>query len=177
MKCSKCGTENAEEFKFCSMCGTPLTDPEQPRPNNDSYVPIALQTRTTPFSFDQELQRLTSQGWQILNRTDVSAQLKKSKEWSKVGLVLFVLVPLLGGCVYFPLFAIALIGLLFVVLDYLLRKERLLYVTAEQLSQGEIPLAQQGSTWTQPLIVGGILILIFAICLGGFVFLMNIVSR
>ncbi len=30
MKCRKCGTENDTEFKFCSNCGTPLFDPQEP---------------------------------------------------------------------------------------------------------------------------------------------------
>lgn len=175
MKCNKCGSDNAEDSKFCWACGTPLTVAVQSQQKLDPHVPIAQ--RTFQLSFDQELQRLTGQGWQILNRTDSSAQLKKTKEWSKVGLVLFVLVPLLGGLAYLPLFGITLLGLIFVLVDYLLRKDRLLYLTADQVGRGEIPIAQQGSTWTQPLIVGAILILLSVLCLGGFVFLLSIATR
>jgi len=53
--------------------------------------------------------------------------------------------------------------LLFVVADYLLRKERLLYITEEQLNRGEIPKVSGGSRWTGPLILGAILIVLFLI--------------
>jgi hypothetical protein len=174
MKCTNCGLENPDESKFCGTCGTPLLIPVKPKQNYDWYVPIAQ--RTFPLSFDQELEKLASRGWQILSRTETSAQLKKSKEWSKIGILLFVVLPLLGGCIYFPIFGIAIIGFIFVFLDYLIRKDRLEYVTIEQLSQEGHYLAKERSRWTLPLIIGGILILLSVLCLGG-LYVVSVVTR
>lgn len=44
MKCSKCGTENAEEFKFCGTCGTPLFRPD----SAVNAIPTKQIQRTVP---------------------------------------------------------------------------------------------------------------------------------
>jgi hypothetical protein len=64
-----------------------------------------------------------------------TAQLKKLKEWSKPGVILFVALPLLGALFYGPLLYVAIFGLILIVADYLLKKEQLIFLTAEQLRQ------------------------------------------
>ena len=80
-------------------------------------------------------QRLTKQGWQLVSQSGTSAQVRKGRKWSQIGILLFVVLPLLGGCLWTPLFGVALLGLIFVTADYLLRKEQLKYITVEQLGQ------------------------------------------
>lgn len=84
---------------------------------------------------DAQIASRTAQGWQIVSQTDTSVQLKKPRQWNTGGVVLFVLLPLIVGFVWSPLFAVAVIGLLIVVADYILKKEAVEFVTAAQLQQ------------------------------------------
>ena len=183
MRCGNCGAENPEESRFCSACGRPLgASAQPPRAEDEIEREVSgLRAESTPAGrrrvlskFDQQLEQLTGQGWQILSQTDTSAQLKGPKQWSRIGLLVFVLLPLVGGLVYTPLIGVAVIGLVFVLLDYLLRKDRLVYLSGAKLSRGEALNLNGPSPWTGPFILGGILILIAAVCLFGSVWLFSL---
>lgn len=97
-------------------------------------------TSTTPAQtpdyslLDQEIRRRTAEGWQIVSQTPEGVQFRQAKRWSGVGSVLFILLPLLGSVVLGPLgFGIAVFGFIFVLLDYLVKKDRVAYVTADEL--------------------------------------------
>jgi nitrate reductase NapE component len=83
---------------------------------------------------EQEVAKRTPQGWQIVSQTETSVQLKQPKKWNQLGLVLFVLLPLLSVLFIGVLgLGLTFFGFLLVFLDYLLKKERTEYVTADQL--------------------------------------------
>jgi hypothetical protein len=85
----------------------------------------------------QEIARLTAQGWQVVSQTETGAQLKKQKEWNKAGLLLFVALPLVGVIFFGAVFLyVAIFGLLIVVADYLFKKEQLRFLTAADLRAG-----------------------------------------
>lgn len=80
----------------------------------------------------------TKEGWRITSQSDSGFQAVKPRQWSTVGLVLFVFFPALLGCVWVYGFGIALLGLLLVTVDYLLKKEQQVYVTAQSIRQGVV---------------------------------------
>jgi RNA polymerase subunit RPABC4/transcription elongation factor Spt4 len=82
---------------------------------------------------DQQIAARTAQGWQIVSRNDTSVQLKRPRQWSAAGIVLFVLLPLIGGLFWLPLFGVAVVGLIIVVADYALKKEPVEFITLDQL--------------------------------------------
>jgi len=104
-----------------------------------------------PNLLEQEIKRRTKRGWQLVSHSDTLAQFRKSRQWSRLGILLFVVLPLLAGCVLTPFggvvgigaFIIAAVGFLFVVVDYLLKRDKLVTVTVEELEQRE----QGGQRW------------------------------
>lgn len=50
MKCKQCGTENGDEFRFCSMCGTPLVTSPVVEANHYVYLDEQVQG---PYSITQ----------------------------------------------------------------------------------------------------------------------------
>jgi tetratricopeptide (TPR) repeat protein len=95
-----------------------------------------------PRLLDEEIARLSAQGWLVVNRTADSAQLRRPKQWSRTGLLLLVLLPLVAGVLFLPfsggdarlLWYVALGGLVVVTLDYLLKRDKLTYVTREEIA-------------------------------------------
>jgi len=87
--------------------------------------------------FDTELARLSRKGWQIVNRTETTAQVKIPKSFPVFASLVLVVLPVLFGWLWSFLYGIALVGLIIVVLDCLLQKERYVYITAEQLLKSD----------------------------------------
>ncbi len=53
MKCPKCGSESPAEARFCSVCGTSLTDPTG---DTTTMIPVASDERESVELTDQELE-------------------------------------------------------------------------------------------------------------------------
>lgn len=96
-----------------------------------------MTTMTTEVSdrqlVQQEIGRRSTQGWLVVSQTEHAVQLRKPRQWSRLGLGLFVALPMFLGLFYAPLFGLGVLGLLFVLVDYLLRKEQTAYITADEL--------------------------------------------
>lgn len=105
------------------------------------------------------LTELSEHGWRILREGPEGIQVQRPREWSRAGVVLFVVLPLLGSLIFPVFFAFAVVGLLFVVADYLLRRERLEYVSRESIASGNYRRLLQGQQLTRN-IIGAILILV-----------------
>lgn len=97
----------------------------------------------------------TSAGWQIINRDAAGIQFRKPKEWSKGAVVLGVILLLFWG--------FGLVILFLAALDYAIAKDKLAYVSAEQLAAGQGPVAAGAKT--SPVVI------IFAAILGVLVLL------
>jgi hypothetical protein len=117
--CPYCAETIQAAAVVCRYCGRDLVEKAQPASDR-----AALQ---------QEVARLTGQGWQVISQAETSAQLKKPRDWSRTGLVLFVFLPLVGGCLWYPLWGVAVVGLLLVLVDYLVKQDELVFLSADQL--------------------------------------------
>lgn len=83
---------------------------------------------TGPDRTQQTLFLASDSGWQIASRDADGVQFRKAKQWSKGAVIL--------GCVLLLFWGLGLLVLLLAALDYALAKDKLCYVTAEQLARG-----------------------------------------
>lgn len=116
--------------------------------------------RTTSSPNDKQLiqqyiAKRTSQGWQVINQTDSSVQLRKPKRWSITLLVL--------GGVFLILFGLGLIFWILAVIDYAIKKEQTIFVTVNELRKGTEK--KPASSMKGPLGLAGVLIGGFILCI------------
>jgi hypothetical protein len=83
-----------------------------------------------------EISRRIAQDWQVVAHTETTAQLKKTKQLSAPGLVFLVIAPALSGCLWVPLYGVALIGLVVVVASYLAAQDEMVFVDVARLRAG-----------------------------------------
>ena len=87
MKCSNCGTENEEGYKFCGKCGTPLTNPTQLTENLDrkteewEYLTLFLDADTA--TMEKELKQRFPK--QRISRFSLLALMPQLNEYGKEG--------------------------------------------------------------------------------------------
>lgn len=82
----------------------------------------------------QYIAKQSATGWRVVSQTDSSVQLVKPKAWNVAGLLLFVVLPALGAFILWrALWLLVLVGAIIVVADYLIRKEKIEFVTADQV--------------------------------------------
>lgn len=124
-QCPYCAETIKAAAVVCRFCGRDLV--EQPTP----ATPAPNQW-TDKKLLDWYTQEYARQGWQVVSQTDAAVQLKKPKQWSTIGVVLFVFLPAIGGLFWWPLFGVALIGLVLVLADYLIKHDELVYLTAPE---------------------------------------------
>lgn len=98
--------------------------------NRDLNAPVVDTTKDQAL-LNVSIEAYTKEGWRITSQTVSGFQAVKPKQWSTAGLVLFVALPGVLGCFWFYGFGIALLGLLLVTVDYLLKKDEQIFVTAE----------------------------------------------
>jgi hypothetical protein len=133
--CPYCGAMIHESEAACQSCsrnlGTPAATRATITPPSEAVSPAP--TVDGRALLRQELSRLSQQGWHIISQTETTAQLKRPRQWSTLGLVLFVVIPAVLSCIWFPMVAIAILGLIIVLADYLLKSEKVVLLDADEL--------------------------------------------
>jgi hypothetical protein len=120
--CPFCAEFIQSAATVCRYCGRQIAALAQAQVDDMLLIQQAIATHT-------------EQGWEVVSQSATSVQLRKPRQWSTVGIILFVLIPALGGCVWFPLFGVALLGVMLVAADYLMKKDDLTYLTADQIRE------------------------------------------
>ncbi len=118
-----CETIQAKAI-VCRYCGSDVA-PEQLLAD----TPFQSSAEYKPTGLDRSLARYTKEGWQIVNRTQTGAQLKKPKQWCHGCLVFLVAVPLVGGFIFPILWQVAGIALVLAFVDYAIKKDEFIYLT------------------------------------------------
>lgn len=106
---------------------------------------------------NREVARFTAKGWQVISQTETSVQLRKPKQWSVVLLVL--------GVITLVFFGFGLLLLVLAVVDYALKKERVIFFTAANIRAGDVPSPTTPLNPALIIIVILLLVLFFA-CMG-----------
>lgn len=126
--------------------------PRSPKQVTNMHPSGTMGRMTDRQVISQYIAQKSTKGWEVISREDHSVQLKRPKQWSKVGLIL-------GA-------ATAIVGLGFLILfltliDYLLQKEKVIFVTADDIRLGSVPKEESN---TVQLVLIGMALFAFMIC-------------
>jgi hypothetical protein len=136
-----------------------------PSKNNPPQTTLQPPQKSDQQLIDEYIARQTARGWQIISRTDNSAQLRMPKQWSSLLLVL--------GLILLCLYGAGLIVLLLALVDYLLQKERVVFVTANELRAQTTTIT---ATRTRgPIATVALAVIIIAAVFLAFSFLMSLI--
>lgn len=91
---------------------------------------------------NESLDDLTRQGYEIVHRDREGVQVRKRKSWSWVGLLVFVLLPLLLGFLWPGFWFFGAAALLVNVVLYLMAKDELLYIAAKSRALNIVDISQ-----------------------------------
>jgi len=101
------------------------------------------------------INKLSKNGWIINSRDNKSAQLTLKKRWSMAGLLLsFVL----------AIFGIGILLFLFCVIDYLIKKDKVIFITVSSIKSGEADKMVNTNSTSKAIFTVFIIFVIFISC-------------
>jgi tetratricopeptide (TPR) repeat protein len=141
---SEAGQRAAAELAKLQMQELELPPPlsaRQPAQQEAQAAPEPAQTNgneevqpQASHLIEQFIAHKTFLGWQVVNRTETSAQLKKPRTISVLGMIVFVVLPAIAApLIFMPLLTLAIIGFILVMMHYFAQQEELLFVTLDDL--------------------------------------------
>lgn len=112
-----------------------------------------MSEQNQPLTDKQLLQnyvrKMKAKGWQVESASvSMGVSMKKPKRWNRLLIILGLIGLLFGG--------LGIILLILAVIDYLIKKDRSVFVTADDLRAGKEPII--ASDWSMPMILAGLLI-------------------
>lgn len=112
-----------------------------------------MSEQNQPLTDKQLLQnyvrKMKAKGWQVESASvSMGVSMKKPKRWNRLLIILGLIGLLFGG--------LGIILLILAVIDYLIKKDRSVFVTADDLRAGKEPII--ASDWNTPMILAGLLI-------------------
>lgn len=95
------------------------------------------------------VRKMKAKGWQVESASvSMGVSMKKPKRWNRLLIILGLVGLLFGG--------LGIILLILAVIDYLIKKDRSVFVTVDDLRAGKEPII--ASDWSMPMILAGLLI-------------------
>lgn len=101
------------------------------------------------------IKKMSKKKYEIVNRTGNSVQMKRPKRWSRL-LLITGLVALI-----IPPFFIGAIILILAVVDYMLKREHVIYTTADEIAAGKQPNARP--ILVTPVLIGISILTVFVL--------------
>lgn len=123
--------------------------------------PVKSEQLTDTEILDEYSMQMTAKGWQLINRGKTTVQLKRGRQWNRLLII--------SGLITLPLGGFGIIVLILAVIDYLIKPERIITVSANDLRANKVPNPSSMST---PLMLGAIfigiivLVILFVLALG-----------
>ena len=98
---------------------------------NDVTVSGQFDGVTDSQLIQMQIAEMTPKGWQIVSQSESSIQIRKPRQWSKLLLIL--------GLVGLLFYGAGIIFLILAVFDFLLKKDRVMFITADQIRNCTVP--------------------------------------
>jgi hypothetical protein len=109
---------------------------------------VVLASSDDPKLLQRAIETYCAAGWRLVAQNDSAVQFQKPKHWSGGSEAIFVVLPLVLSLFWRPAVWGAIAGLLVVVIRYVMQKEDVAMVTAEQL---RVAIANNDKTAGTPL--------------------------
>lgn len=88
----------------------------------------------------------SARGYIVVSQTHNSAQMKKTRQWSRAGLIL--------SAVLLLCFGTGLIVLLLTVIDYLIQSDQRIFFTSDDIRAGKVKLPPPATGWNTLVVIG-----------------------
>lgn len=156
-------TPQPKQIKSIKPLPKKLPDPPAPtllppalsQPESRPVPPMVIPQKSDRQLIEEAIAKYTARGFQVVSQTETSVQLRKPKQWSQLLLALGCLTLIVG---------FGLLILIVAAVDYGMKKEQVVFITAHELRYKEAFKNQLTSSNNQNLVVVIVVAAIIFIC-------------